>query len=160
MQRVNGSIALIAGLLLTATACGGGSESTAPDTGPTGVYRLVAVQGRDVPWKIFDGPYVDLDNNRRYRQLTVTITGGKIQLGKDGRFTMAVEASYVADGAANKGSVSMQGNYRLWDNGNLDLKPDNAPNSALSGWRDQWGGIGFSLDFMRTGDPYDFFFEK
>jgi hypothetical protein len=158
MHRANASIALLAGLLLSVAACSGG-DTTAPNTGPIGVYQLKYVQGRDVPWKIFDGPWVDLDNNRRYRQLAVTITSGKITLGKDGRFTMAVDASYVADGAPSKGSVSMQGNYRLWENGNLDFKPDNAPNSALSGWIED-GRIVFSLNFMKDGDLYDFTFEK
>jgi hypothetical protein len=102
---------LLAGALAGVTACG--DSSTGPRGGPAGNYSLRQVDGGNLPALVYNGPYVDADNNRRYYNLAIQVVGSTLELTRDGHFTLTIDQVANADGQVFSGSQSVEGYYEV-----------------------------------------------
>src|SRR5262252_3386249 len=94
--------ALIGSVLLVTVACAGGDSSTGPRTPDTntttntnnksnnrnvaGAYVLATVNKKPIPFEIYRGPYYYKDIDYTFADLSITVTGGELDLQGDGQF--------------------------------------------------------------------------
>ena len=141
----------LAGLLASATllgavACSNGDSSTGPaKQDPTGAYRLTLVEGKPIPFVIYDGPYYDPEVDYTYN-LMLRVVSGEVTLEKGGGFHLAVDRVWNAEGEAGKGVLTVDGTYRIQGNQIL-IDTDNGSGTGAF----ENGDIRLSLDVGETG---------
>jgi hypothetical protein len=131
--------------LFGAIACGGDSSTSPSNKSPVGPYGLVQVDTKAIPVEIFRGPYYDPDLNYSY-QLVLKVTGGEVILTDDGRFHLAVDRNWSAEGQQGTGTLTVEGTYRI-DGSKIYIDTDSGSGSGSY----QNGNITLSLDVGETG---------
>jgi hypothetical protein len=107
---------LTSAVLLGTTACAGGDAGSS--TGPTaatrlGIYALIQVNKKPIPFVIFRGPYYYADLGYSFPDLTIQVTGGELVLEDKSQFHMAVDLKYAAGGGEATGTKSFDGTWQV-----------------------------------------------
>ena len=107
---------LTAGALLGTLACSGSDPGSS--TGPrnattTGIYALMQVNKKPIPFVIFRGPYYYADAGVTFPDLTIQVTGGELILQDKSQFHLAVDLRFAAQGDQATGTRAFDGTWQV-----------------------------------------------
>lgn len=155
---------VLAGSTLVITvACSGADGGTGPgrtaDPGTTGtntagLYALVTVDKKAIPFQIFRGRYYNAATGYTYDDLSIVVTGGELVLQKNGQFHLAVDLKFAAYGDEDTGTRSFNGRYKV--NGTELVLTD--ASGSVSGTMAQ-GLAWVHLDPGATGGAQTYYFK-
>jgi hypothetical protein len=157
---------LAASTLLATVACAGADASTGPTTGRgkttnpgpganvAGLYALMTVNKKAIPFQIFRGRYYYAEIGYTFDDLSITVTGGELTLQADGQFHLAVDFRFAANGGDETRTRSFNGRYRV--NGEQITLTD-AGGSVTGGFRN--GIVSVDIDPGTTGGWQTYYFQ-
>jgi len=100
-------------VLLATTACKGGDSGTAPQNqDPSGVYGLVQIDNKAIPFEIFNGPYYDEGYGGTY-PLSITVVGGTAILTAGGHFHVTINRAWSSEGDTGTSKSEIDGTYEI-----------------------------------------------
>jgi hypothetical protein len=103
---------LIASVLVATAACSGSDSSTGPgNTNPVGTYVLAQIDKKPIPFEIYRGTFdVGVYTFDPYIQ---TVTGGKLDLLKDGTYILTIEITNDLEGDKYRNTFTDDGTYEI-----------------------------------------------
>lgn len=110
--------------------------------------RSRQVDGNALPVQVHSGPYLDRARVRFYNRLTLRVTGGEVDLGDDGLFSICLEITGDGDGEPVNTTTEFEAYYKLID-GELSIIVDGQ--NASIGRMDEDGTLTIGMGLMQKG---------
>lgn len=143
-----------AAALVSTIACGGDSVTAPTTQDPGGPYGLIHVDKQTIPAEAFRGNHYDPDFGVTY-PLVIMVTGGEVILQPDGRFHLAVERRWSAEGEGGAGTLIVDGTYSIQ---RTTIVIDTNGGSGTGSIQN--GNITLTLDVGETGTTKEYTFRR
>ena len=109
---------LAGGILAATVACMGADAGTGPGetnqkSNAAGLYALMTVNKKAIPFEIYRGRYYYAEINYTFDDLSITATGGELTLQDNGQFQLALDFTFAAEGGQERGTRRFNGRYQI-----------------------------------------------